>query len=69
MYGFPYKTAPAKWQSGAGARALQGGLPAAWLEREAPWSAERQFRFGRHIGAFNPFEEFCLTTIRNQDCN
>jgi hypothetical protein len=27
--------------------ALQGGLTAAWLVREAPWSAERQFRFGR----------------------
>jgi hypothetical protein len=30
-------------------------------EREASWSAERQFRFGRQTGVFDQFEEFCLT--------
>ena len=39
----------------------QGGLPAASPEREAPWSAERQFRFGRGAEAFPQFEDFCLT--------
>jgi hypothetical protein len=45
-------TAPtiSEWESGAGARALQSGLPAARPSREAPWSAARQRRFGRETG-------------------
>jgi len=38
-----------------------GGTSDAPPEREASWSAERQFRFGRQTGAFDQFAEFCLT--------
>jgi hypothetical protein len=37
------------------------GISDAPCEREASWSAARQFRFGRQTAAFDQFEEFCLT--------
>ena len=40
-----------------------GGASDAPREREASWSAERQFRFGRQTGAFDQFGEFCLTPM------
>jgi hypothetical protein len=40
-----------------------GGTSDAPREREASWSAERQFRFGRQTGAFDQFGEFCLTPL------
>jgi hypothetical protein len=37
------------------------GISDAPCEREASWSAERQFRLGRQTAAFDQFEGFCLT--------
>jgi len=39
-----------------------GGTSDARREREASWSAERQFRFGRQTGALDQFGGFCLNT-------
>ena len=39
------------------------GTSAVCPEREASWSAERQFRFGPGTGIFAPWEAFCLTPL------
>jgi len=52
-------------ESGAGARVPRPvGAPAAFFEREASWSAERQFRHGPATGVIAEFDEFCLTRGR-----
>ena len=40
------------------------GTPAIRPEREASWSAERQFRFGLDTGVVAQFEECCFTPGR-----
>jgi hypothetical protein len=53
-----------EWASGKAALARRTPRPVgaslAHREREASWSAERQFRFGRETGAFAQFEDFFL---------
>jgi len=49
-------------ESGAGARAPRPvGAPAAFFEREASWSAERQFRFGPARKVLAQCNEFGFT--------
>jgi phosphocarrier protein len=68
---------PQAWASPAGATSQKRpwrarapspvGISDAPREREASWSAESQFRFGRQTGAFDPFEQFSLTPIPAPD--
>jgi len=43
------------------------GISDAPCEREASWSAERQFRLGRQTAAFDEFAEFCPVRARRTD--